>query len=141
MKVINKKGPFICDKCGAKCSSRPTFTAHSDKYHRGVQVFCDLCPQSFRQKWLVERHIKQHHLKPLECKVCGFRCGVKSAFKKHMIRHASKTKCKVCHKLVTNLRNHMRVHDQIQKKCRICGNSYCLKYLPKHITLMHAKCY
>lgn len=120
VRVLNRTGPFTCDKCGSRSSSRTAFQLHHSTYHRNFSVLCDLCPLSFVKKYLLARHMRKDHLNhSFECYVCLNKFPNKRALKTHMLRHDPKTECKICHKLVTNMYEHKKNH--IKLKCSICS--------------------
>lgn len=139
VKILNRKGPFICDKCGLKLLSRRYFHQHNLKKHRSVTLFCDLCPRSFAQKSLLAMHMRHVHLKlrSFECKFCKFRSFTKKVLQVHMLRHGSKTECKVCHKGVSNMNDHMRSHVKVN--CPICYKVYSKASLLQHMKTHNKK--
>lgn len=72
-------------------------------------MFCDLCPRSFKEKCILTIHMERDHLKlrPLECKICDYKCYQGQTLKTHMLQHGMKTVCKICHKLVTNMKRYL----------------------------------
>lgn len=120
VKVLQPDGPIICDKCGSKHQNRQSFKDHHLLKHSLKFLFCDLCPESFRKKFLIARHIKKVHLKTtFDCTTCTYKGTSALNLKNHMFRHGTKIECKICHKMVTNLREHKKLH--IKVKCSICG--------------------
>lgn len=149
VKVLNGTGPFICDKCGLRFSSRASFRTHHWNKHHSVLVFCDLCPRSFTKKYLLKRHMKLDHLKPcpsecnlcsqclaykkecFECNVCDYKSAVKSHLETHKLTHAAKVECPTCKKQVTSLQNHMRTHKP--KNGPVCQKVVNEQNFSKHI--------
>lgn len=133
MKILNRSGPFICDKCERYFTSRKYFQKHFHHKHRNPSMLCDLCPRSFNQKRYLVNHLERDHLKarPFECDLCNFRGFRKSSLKGHMLQHSPKTECTLCHKLVANLRLHLDSH--IKLKCPVCSQVISKSLLNRHI--------
>lgn len=119
------------------------------KQHRNAAMLCDLCPQSFKEKNLLVKHMQKLHLKQsFECSKCSYRSYVKGDLKSHMLCHNLKT-CKICSKVFTNLPSHLRTHIMI--KCQFCSRLYpktsIALHLQKHASkykdsqLIHLSCY
>lgn len=136
---MNRNGPFICDKCGKKLSSRDSFQFHNSSRHSRIKrvYSCDLCPRSCGYKCSLKQHIERDHLKllPFECKDCNFRCFQEGRLKKHVLCHGPKIKCKLCDMLVSNMRTHLQTHDKAN--CRICKKAVMRNFLKKHIQKQH----
>lgn len=131
-RVLNSSGIFICDKCGLKYPNRDSFRIHHWLYHRNFSVFCDLCPRSFTRKQRLADHMKQVHVRfrPFECNVCSYKTSCIRSLKIHMLRHGAKTECEICHKLVSNIENHIGTHVKVE--CSICGKTYSKNHLSRH---------
>lgn len=136
VKVLSN-GPFICDQCGLKCSTRPGFRKHYRCHHGGTKMLCDMCPQSFKLKYLVVRHILQVHLKihRFVCKECNFKAKAREGLTKHMWIHGPKTECPVCHRFVSNLKIHSLNH--VTEKCKFCGFFFKKLYILRHVRRAH----
>lgn len=113
---------YICDKCGSELPNRRCIRDHFKKFHQFIKKYCDLCPQSFNQKCYLAYHIETKHLNlSHDCNICGYKSFYKSSFRQHMLLHGQKTECKICHKLVTNVKSHLRSH--VKANCPICGKT------------------
>lgn len=137
VQILTRNGPFICDRCGSKLPTRQSFNAHFRLIHHKVDVrYCDLCPQSFGQKYFLNCHMERVHLKlcPFKCSFCKYKGPSNECLKQHMLRHGPKTECKVCHKLVTNIKNHLRIHFPTVK-CPKCMIIVSQKFFSTHIRL------
>lgn len=108
--------------CDSTFPSRELFLRHVNYLHRPATMFCDLCPQSFRQKRFLKIHLRNFHMKlrPFACKVCEFKTFFKKSFRRHLYCHGSKTECKICHKLVSNLEQHLKSRHVKKFACNIC---------------------
>lgn len=136
IKTHGKDDLLICEICGLRQSSRQLLQSHYFKYHP-TKRYCDLCPLSFELKNKLARHMEQTHskLRPFGCKICGHKSYTRSVLKMHMLRHGSKTKCKICQKFVTNMKGHLTLHDKVE--CKICSKSYSKGSLKRHIKSLH----
>ena len=102
-----------CDRCGATFDYLHTYQKHR-KLHQCYQVdnksSCVTCGNDFKNKFLLETHIKRHH----NFKVC-LSCGIEVTS--------------------ANLARHLKTHEKIEEKtlnCDTCGKQFqCKKYL-KH---------
>lgn len=109
VRVVNKIGPFICDKCGSKYERRPFLIFHLKSHQGIIGMLCDLCPQIFNQKGALVKHMEKAHMEPrFACQICEYKNCHEKNLKTHMLRHGPKVKCKVCHRFSTNLGRHMR---------------------------------
>lgn len=135
LKVLNRTGPFICDKCGSRFSKRTSFSSHQRKQHGRFSVFCDLCSRSFVSKFFLTIHMNRDHLKlrPFECNVCLYKSLIKVNLKIHMLTHGPKSECKICHKLVANMNSHLRNHVKVQ--CSICRKFIVKATLGRHMKI------
>lgn len=117
--VLNRKGPFSCDNCGLKFPNRKSFRTHNVK-HRKVVFTCDLCPQSFLFKFDLTNHVEGKHLKllPFACNICPYKHYSRMSLKSHMKKHGPKAECKICHKFISNMHQHMQYHVNVE--CKIC---------------------
>lgn len=138
MRILNLSGPFICDTCGSKVPSRRNFFSHNFKCRRAT-MFCDSCPLTFNDKHALSTHIKRNHLKQLsfKCKECNYKGFCKQSLKSHMLKHSLKTECKVCHKIVANIDQHLKSHVKV--KCLICSNFYSKLAIYRHVAAKHKK--
>lgn len=113
---MNEKGPFICDMCGSKYQRRSFLIFHLKSHQGSFNMLCDLCSQFFNRKDALIRHMEKHHMKRrFKCKICEYKSCHKKHLREHMLRHGPKAKCKVCHKLFSNLRRHMTSHPKAER--------------------------
>lgn len=135
--IILSNGPFTCDKCGFLFTTRKKFLTHDFSYHSAVKMFCDFCPRFFVFKYALEEHIQKDHLQLRihKCKVCDFTSGMKGCLTRHMLQHGPKTECSICHKLISNMPAHLRIH--IMAKCHICGKKLKKRSLLSHLRAIH----
>lgn len=135
VKVLNNTGPFICDKCGSKLSKRNTLANHLANHRKALKC-CDLCPRSFICKLFLKLHIEKDHLRvTFDCTFCSHKTYSQRLLKIHLLQHGSKTECKVCKKMVANMKHHLRSHVDV--KCPICSK-ICSKASLKHHKRQHS---
>lgn len=132
---LGREGPFICDMCGSNCSKIDTFRNHIRKFHlkrHRVKMYCDLCPKSFDQKSLIATHLLKDHLKiwRYSCKLCEYKSYRRSTLNQHVLSHEPRTECKICHKQVLRVQQHMRIH--IKVKCPDCSRILSKTNLLEH---------
>lgn len=137
VRALSQKGPFICDLCGLKPSTRASLQSHMYKHKNIARLLCDMCPKSFDLKHILLNHLIRDHLKlfPFECKICDYKTSTRQALKSHMRQHGPKTKCNDCNKMVLNLNHHLRTHAKAT--CHICGKEVSKSGLRMHMTRMH----
>lgn len=137
---LNNKGPYDCDLCESICKSRQSMYSHMKYRHiKAPRWFCDLCPKSFKMKYLLADHLHSHiKIKYLVCDVCGFKSHRKRYLKGHKLTHEKKSECPVCKKLVTSIRMHMQdVHKKVP--CKVCGKKMRKSCLKDHVRKIHGK--
>lgn len=122
-----------CYLCRKVLKNRGSLTGHLKNIHgKGPAMFCDLCPSSFHDKSKLMQHMNVHKAKQFACNVCDFRTAYKNGFENHKLRHALKEKCKICNKLVTFLKEHLKLH-QPRKECQICKKMVPAYHFTDHI--------
>lgn len=134
---------YICDVCGISVSTIHTIKSHLAIHFQPPHLFCDLCPRGFRNLHRVRIHVKTHFRhKPYTCKICDYETCFRFAMVEHNITHLDRTECKICHKMVTVLKTHMkRLHSvrHRQVQCEACGKSMIKDKLARHMNMVHAK--
>lgn len=119
--ILFYEGPFTCDKCGRKFYRREHIETHFIVQHQRLRRFyCDFCPRYYWIKSVLAGHIQRVHLKLVRfvCNICDKKSSSKAALQIHMLQHGLKVECKICHKLVANIVNHLECHVQVE--CPIC---------------------
>ena len=122
--------------------------------HNGEIFYCDHCPYSSRDKFVVKRHIEEKHLrqKNHSCDMCDFKSCSKDRLKGHKKRVHEKNnevhegviracdKCSYTTTTVLNLNNHKRrTHGELSY-CYQCPYSSRDKFVVKrHIQEKHLK--
>lgn len=84
--------------------------------------------------------MKQMHLRKLfECKLCSKKFYTKTALRVHSEMHNEKVECQICHKLIANIKKHMKEIHGRKVACTICGNMMLKRYLKQHHRNCHEK--
>lgn len=137
MIVLNKKGPFTCDKCGSQLANRKSFNVHILK-HGKETMFCDSCPKFFKQKHYLRIHVETEHLKlrSFKCNVCTYSAASNKNLSRHVKSHGEKTECNKCYKPVTDIKSHLKSHVKV--KCSICSLDMLKSSLKRHIKFKHS---
>lgn len=102
--------------------------------------FCDLCSTTCKEKGILKKHMDMKHLKkkPFTCDVCGRSILTFSLLRYHLKTHQEFTECKICHKKVAHIDNHLKdVHLVKKLPCSICGKVMNESNLQVHIKSIH----
>ena len=136
----------VCDICGFEASRRNILLQHKQKHepktecqtcHKLIRnikrhqkkhrkMTCDMCPNSYYLKSDLKMHFQKTHLKKKlhVCDVCGYKNVKKSHLERHKKIHKLKLKCPICHKPVSDFKEHKyRAHPEKNKLlvCDVCG--------------------
>lgn len=149
-----KKTKFSCDKCKqifitasellhhnckTKNSKKENKTTTNNNGKENLVFICEICDESFKKNWQLNRHKKVFHLnvKNYVCTYCNR--GFKQLYhlQEHITSHTGerKFKCDICHKTFSRMssqRKHMKAHEaapgEKSKKspflCSICGKKF-----------------
>lgn len=126
----------ICDICGSKFATNGNLIKHM-RIHSGDRPYiCEMCGKNFRQKSILEIHIKSIHTgeKRHVCDTCEKKFTTPAELRKHKMVHIpnkeNKFVCEVsgCNKaFLTKGRrhDHMKRHNPEKKhKCTICDKAF-----------------
>lgn len=114
--------------------------SHMNYMHLTIPyLFCDLCPKSFKNKTHLKFHIQKHKkYKDQVCDICGHKTKFIHHLAVHKLTHGKKTECTICHRLVNNLKDHIRSHKPKKLSCKICGHKFSRPdHLNSHILRIH----
>ena len=151
---------FKCYFCEKNLSSKPNLNHHIKNFHLDENEFkCEKCDKCFTEKYRLKRHVTLLHEPYSEklmtkCDICNMTVK-KNSLWTHMENHGEKSRsannvenskvlinepvrndvkmlnqCKICHKVVTHLRIHIKTqHEQ----CKKCSSSFTkVDELKKH---------
>lgn len=118
-----------------------TKNASSDR-----KVSCDICGNSFVNKYILDTHKRRLHLKRShECNICKKAFAIERELKRHIQLHNDKKpfKCRICNRGYASenyLRYHMITHipGKGQFNCEICDERFLVESLFKrHVLTKH----
>ncbi|XP_045496567.1 zinc finger protein 260-like [Colias croceus] len=120
-----------CRQCGQLFTSLVSCEQHLDA-HKKTTFPCPVCNQSFREKYLLLRHLPHHFETVLHlCKVCGKVYNAKNRLIEHLNSHADTKihRCTYCPKTfpkLWTLQQHLNTHTGLKpNKCQICDKAFC----------------
>ncbi|GJQ65526.1 hypothetical protein Trydic_g7627 [Trypoxylus dichotomus] len=129
---------YTTDVPRKKVHSRSLFKIHNraNQEHK-----CSICSRTFKLRWILNKHVINHHQKPFVCEVCGIRCSANSILIEHMRVHTGERpfKCETCGKAFaqrSSLTVHIRcLHENIKRfVCEVCGKTFAVhSSLTKHM--------
>ena len=118
---INRDFDFTCDKCQRKFDAKIKLQKHMHIAHPSLsKVYkCNLCEMTFNRDPLLRAHRKNIH------ETCSRK------------RHT----CLNCHKdfsSSTNLKIHIKYHDNVKVQCPKCDNVYSERSMKEHLLRKHS---
>lgn len=139
--VLKHGGPYICDCCGKKCPTRQAIIQHLKFHHGPKKIFsCDLCPKTYIFKQSLNAHIKNTHvtITKFSCERCAKKFTRKGDFLAHLETHNEKKKCKICRRLVADMKGHLKRHSNNKKvPCAVCGDIILKDCMARHLKNRH----
>lgn len=130
---LAKAEKHICCLCKKVLANHDGLVEHLKNIHgKGPAMFCDLCPISYHSKFKLTQHMKVHSTKKFACNICDFKTAYKSNFENHKLRHGLREKCKICNKLVTFLKEHLKLHRH-RKACPVCKKMVAAHQFTDHV--------
>uniref|UniRef100_A0A8D8MFJ7 Zinc finger protein Xfin n=1 Tax=Culex pipiens TaxID=7175 RepID=A0A8D8MFJ7_CULPI len=127
---------FHCPVCDKSFTCNRKYYTHQRR-HRDQAYTCITCKKSFKEKFELERHVKQvHRERPkrappamkFHCSECDKTFTLEKLYKNHMVRHGERIfKCTLCPKsfvLKCDLRKHEKCgHKIFNKETTDCAES------------------
>lgn len=123
VRILDREGPFTCDKCGSKLTTRKSFQSHIYKSHQSYKkcFACDMCGFKTEYKGNLQSHMLTHYR--VECPICHKKvAALRYHLKNHKTEHRPKEQCQVCHKMCSksNIERHMRIHSKETQRVERC---------------------
>lgn len=138
--------PLKCMHCDRKFAEHYRLKSHQRSHTENIKnLLCDFCPNTYRLKETLRRHLIDRHMKyspEYKCDKCSFTTKAKKYFRKHQKHHNKEFKCPKCSKRFAdmfNLKKHLVTHDDNRVKfiCH-CKESFKTKRgLEQHQELRH----
>ncbi|KAF4514236.1 UNVERIFIED_CONTAM: hypothetical protein B566_EDAN019520 [Ephemera danica] len=149
---------FPCDKCDAKFTTKFTLQLHIIKEHEKnieEKYCCVVCKQTYKHKYLLQRHLKCHRptiLKSYPCSHCNRVYFSKPQLKKHLeilTGTVKKYKCDFCekeyrqkHEVGKHIMTHLNLRPFMCDQCpkRFLTNDVLMKHKLIHTGEKPYKC-
>ncbi|XP_035441254.1 oocyte zinc finger protein XlCOF6 [Spodoptera frugiperda] len=119
-----------CRQCGLQFTTLWSCERHLD-VHRKKSYACPVCARTYREKYLILKHIPSHFESVLHvCKVCGKVFSLRSRLVQHSKTHSDLRahKCSVCNKgfmKASVLEQHLNIHTGFRPyKCTVCPKTF-----------------
>ena len=116
---------FKCFTCDSKFIKKHTLTKHIIRFHKESKEYkCPICDKEFPKKIALRIHLTSIHKKekPHKCTKCDAKFSFKSNMKKHMKIHENIHKCSSCDFCYSNPKelkiHNKQVHRNIQQKTK-----------------------
>ena len=159
--VVHQECP-ICKKKIKYVRTASDLGAHINQHIMNRRkYFCDLCPNSFKHKKHLNRHVREKHTagvhvkkqrtytaKQFSCDICGKSYSSRGSLMAHnLFKHSGPTniickECPICNKTVKHVQRvsdmgeHIDMH--FRKNCEMCSKSFAKKKdLLRHIKTNH----
>jgi len=90
---------WFCDYCKENFSHQHKLEIHMAKFHKSKSVKCSRCSYVAAHKYQIKQHVREVHLKPIECAECGKRESKKCRMVAHIqSKHMAKVtyECEIC---------------------------------------------
>ena len=85
-------------------------------------ALCEVCSKTFKNKYVLKVHMKNHGEKTHICEVCSKSFVNKYLLKEHSLTHTQqKSQCQICSASVFALKNHMKMKHGQLATCSNCG--------------------
>ena len=150
---LASKGVFVCIICKLEFPNQDSMMEHNVNNHERMVYKCSYCPETFKNKLIMNGHKKKAHYGLLDfaCSICEKKFVEQQGFLKHQTAvHGFSSKhsqCKECNATLSsqrNLFNHyisFHAKDQVEKhNCPVCNKKFILlDYLKVHLRRIHIK--
>lgn len=134
---------FECGICGEAFGKKQHLQRHVAHH---PDLVCRICQQIFSSQQPLHAHIHTHNCGPLMCGECGQTFYSTNRLLTHLIGHAEKLQCGICHVSFShkgNLKRHMMKMHQVgekvrQYKCSECDQKFfCRNTYKNHVESTH----
>ncbi|XP_030371127.1 zinc finger protein 287 [Scaptodrosophila lebanonensis] len=123
---------YNCPQCSRRFATRSHLNYHLNNHGLRSNFTCNVCDKSFKQKSILQRHIRAHKNEIQRCSQCPQIFRTQAALASHLLFHSGRElryKCEVCSKhylTKANLKQHQMKHDQNTPRytCHICKKSF-----------------
>lgn len=139
---------YECDFCAKKFTSRTSIFSHLLVTHKVLRDYnCTMCYRKFKSQGNLSRHTKAMHNeeKHWNCDKCGALFKEAYQLEIHSHNHDQPTKCKICGRMVANIKVHLRHHaakgNNVTVDCPLCEKKIGKYQLIRHIKSIHEKQY
>ena len=148
-RVHEKTIKHQCEHCGKGFSGLNDKNRHVENVHNSMMFGCNYCEKSFRQEFILDRHVLHDHKGVYKCNLCKLSFCKKSEMNSHIkTYHPTKTtkpKCKICGNFFSEnkkLLDHIKfVHEKIMgtHECEYCDKIFNHRSdLNRHFERIHA---
>lgn len=145
-KVFKPGAKFVCDKCGKDFCHISNIRRHIKDVHPAEDIVCDICNVIFKTRGNYNRHYMRKHLsiKAFICHICARAFYTSYGLKGHIKSHEQPCECKICGKMVSDLKTHLNRHNSkkaeiVYVTCPQCGKLLDKYQLQIHIDSVHTK--
>ena len=128
LSISTNRYPTIQEKVTILKSSKPKINVkNSEPKNENVKqssevALCEVCSKTFKNKYALKAHMKNHGEKTHICEVCSKSFVNKYILKEHSLTHTQqKSQCQICSASVFALKNHMKMKHGQLATCSNCG--------------------
>ena len=159
LELISENDQLICMMCGKNYKTKNQLSLHKNNVHRFEQCSCKICGKTFERRKLLANHMNLHknkkclscektfkfasyhkHVqfcKNYNCTICDFETKSRKTFKNHTIQHEMKKEqncphCNYSSLKTSNVKRHIRQHNQGMFDCDKCGKQVSILSAEKH---------
>ncbi|XP_032596700.1 zinc finger protein 391 [Drosophila grimshawi] len=123
---------FHCALCSRRFATRSHLKYHQSSHGTNPSYCCNNCGKSFKQKIVLQRHMRAHKPHAFGCPDCPRLFHNQSALTAHAVLHSGDSlpfKCETCSKhylTKANLKQHQLKHDlnSTRHSCPVCSKSF-----------------
>ena len=112
---------WFCDYCNENFTCRYKLEVHMARFHKGKTEKCPRCNYIAAHKYQIMQHMREVHVKPIECAECGKRVSKKCRMEAHIkSKHMAKKmyECETCSAKYTSKKWY---ESHIEKGCPGAG--------------------